>query len=237
MNDCIRVIAVIVGLILLSNFVFTFWISGLNYYRYDFWQNPRFVIYETIKRRLSDAIISLTVGAVALIITLLIRRDPIAFFSCLSRNKRTWTIILSFVLFSSVVWRISMGQHTVLNCERSKNTCVLVRTGLGWSKTQMFPLQTLKEAYVQTEHSHGDGGEDITASRVALLMDEGEILLTYVPYVYGSQEETAKRINAFVALPQQESLQIYEDDRGESQFSGFIWILVSAVVFGVGCIL
>jgi hypothetical protein len=236
LNDYARIIAVIVGLVLLSSSVFAAWISGLNYYQYDFWQNSRFVIEETIKHRSRDAIVSLTVGAVALIIILLVRRDPIAFFSRLARNKRTWTIILSFALFSSAVWELSIGQHTVLNCERSKNTCVLVRTGLWWSKTQQFPFQSLKEAGVQIEYIHDDGG-NVETKRVALSTDQGEILLTYVPYIYGSQEKTAKQINAFIAQPQQESLRVYEDDQMESQLSGIILILVSVIFFGVGCIL
>jgi hypothetical protein len=210
----------VVGLVVIS------WLTSLNPYPFDFWLNQHHVIAAAIKYR----VVSLLVGTVVAVIGY--KAAPIV-FSHISKvnNKQSLIILGSLVLFSIGIWEISRGQHTVLNCERSKNACVLVRAGVLWSKTEQFPLKTLEGAYIQVDGS----GED-TVRRVALLTSQGEIPMTYQPYSLGFQGETARQINAFVEQLEQRSLQVYEDNRWESLFVGIMLLLTSIVVFGVGCI-
>jgi hypothetical protein len=116
-------------------------------------------------------------------------------------------IFLSFFAFSS-------GEQAILHCERSTESCELKRTGLWWSRSNVFPLHDLRGAYIQFNFS----GE---TRRVALLTSRGDMEMTLLAYSPGLQQETAMQINTFVQKLNQESLQVYEDNRWISWISGF----------------
>jgi hypothetical protein len=117
-------------------------------------------------------------------------------------------IFLSFFAFSS-------GEQAILHCERSTKSCELKRTGLWWSRSNPFPLHDLRGAYVQFNFS----GE---TRRVALLTSRGDMEMTLLAYSPGLQQETAMQINTFVQKLNQESLQVYEDNRWMSWISGLV---------------
>lgn len=121
-------------------------------------------------------------------------------------------IFLSFSMFS-------LGEQATLHCERSTESCELKRIGLWWSRSHLFPLHDLRGAYVQVDFS----GE---SRRVALLTSRGDITMTLLPSSPGFQQETAMQVNMFVNKLNQESLQVYEDNRWIS------WILAPVLLIG-----
>lgn len=134
----------------------------------------------------------------------------------LPKHRVAW-----FLFWVLILWT---GERTILNCERSRNTCELVRTGLGWSKTQQFSLQELQGAYIQVVTI----GENIEPKGVTLLTSQGDINMTDAPYFSLLHDETSRQINFFVQHPGRASLQVYEDNRWLLILVG-IWISIGII--------
>jgi hypothetical protein len=124
-------------------------------------------------------------------------------------------IAITVVLLIFYASSLSTAERATLTCERSSNSCEILRKGLWQTKTQQFSLQELKGAYVQTSRS----SEGMTA-RVALVLSEEEIPLTHASYSPGLEGETSRQINFFVNHPTQPSLQVSADNR---------WVVLSLV--------
>ncbi|MCG9890666.1 MAG: hypothetical protein MH252_06300 [Thermosynechococcaceae cyanobacterium MS004] len=192
-------------------------------YLLKFWENNYQVETATIKYR----VISLIIGTVVSVVFYITARTILPRSKIKKLAFATITIVMFFVLCLAI---LSSVQRSTLNCERSRNICELERAGLWWSKTQQFSLKTLRGAYIQV-----DGTGDNITRRVALLTFQGEIPMTYTSYSPGLQHETSSKINFFVKHLEQESLQVYEDDRWMSVlFFIVIGILFSIIVLLFG---
>ena len=166
------------------------------------WQTQPHVMAATMRYHLISWLLGI-VGSIVLVKVGTILSDR------LSRFDRQYVILGGFFVSSLLsVILCSQGQQTVLNCERSRNTCQLTRMGLWWSKSEEFAITKLHGAYVRTSRN-----SDNPSEQVALVTSDGEIPMTYLSSTPGGQPEIAKKINSFAIDPTQSSLQVAEDDR------------------------
>jgi hypothetical protein len=215
----IRKIAAIIALALLASPIIIILIDYNIQNILNSWQTQP----QVMTARMRYQVINWILGIVASIV--IAKVAPIVFDRLSRFNKKYLSIFGICSLLLLGIFFLSVGQHTVLYCERIKDTCSLTRTGLWWSKNEQFSLQNLQGAYVRVDNSG-----DSTTEQVAIVTSQGDILMTDLSYSPGWQSETARQINDFVMKPDRKSLQVYEDDRWISITMGIIITLVSIVV-------
>jgi hypothetical protein len=132
-------------------------------------------------------------------------------------------ILISGGLFLALV----ISKYGNLNCDRSQDRCQF-ETGSLLSRTQAtFPASLLKGAKIEIRTTTDRYNRTTTSKRVALLPDRDLLIENY--WTGREPQQIADRINLFVSNPQEQTLQVTQDER----FTGipFGLLLIAAGVF------
>ena len=137
--------------------------------------------------------------------------DPRNFFYI-----RLYALIL---IGSGIIWSLAGSKWGSLNCDRPTDRCQVQSGNLLQSAQRTFPIRNLKGATIETNAIRNRTGY-ITAytHRVLLLPDRTPLLENY----WGGNEpsQIARKIDNFVKQPQQQSLQVSQDERWQGILGG-----------------
>lgn len=150
---------------------------------------------------------------------------------CANRPARHWIVGITFVIVGLIAIA-APEQMMSLTCDRlsaNQGSCELVHSSLLWSDAMTIPLENLQEAKIQVNQSQTND-----SSRIVLVTNQAEIpLMTDTSANLEEQEVRVNTVNKFIQNPNQQHLNIQEDNRLFSCIFGGVFLLAGLGGSGV----
>jgi hypothetical protein len=138
--------------------------------------------------------------------------------------------LYAFILMGSgLLLALFISKWGSLNCDRTTARCQLKSGSLLHSEQRTFPIQALKGATIDTIISRNRQGYEIgQLDRVLLLPDRTPLMENH----WGGEEprQIARQIDIFVKNPQQQSLQVSQDERWKGILGGIVLNIVGILL-------
>jgi hypothetical protein len=134
-------------------------------------------------------------------------------------------LLISAGLFIALV----VSKHGSLNCDRTIDRCQFESGNLLQVERQTFSIQKLEGAKIETKIYQDRYKRVFTSERVALLPNR--TLLIENHWAGKKPQQIADEINAFAKNPQQQLLQVSQDERLVGVIGGICLIAMGITVF------
>jgi hypothetical protein len=106
---------------------------------------------------------------------------------------------------------LAITKYGDLNCDRSQNQCHLKSGSLLQTKSEVFEISKFQGAKIETKSTKDRYGQILISERVMLIPNRLLLSKNYSPGK--TSQQLVNQINDFVKDPQQQSLQVSQDER------------------------